>query len=412
MKIKNEKRFARLILMLAVFVVAGFLFSSSSQASDEDDIKDSIDNIEKKLEKEQAAKASLENELARIQNSVYSTQSQINEFRNLIKKSEENISRMEKEVEQMNNKIDLQKEFLKSFIQEIYFKKKDPVIAISAFRGDLSQVFGAVDNFVTMEEKMLQIAQEIRDTKEKIKNEQEEIASAKEQHEKLLAVKVDQQYGLLAEKTETQGDIQTKESAIRSLSQRLSTLKSKLSGFLGESFDADDIVDAIKFASKKTGVRKEFLMAMLDKETDLGRFTGGCTYQNTKVKPADKEEFKNICEELDYNYKKQKISCAASWGGYGGAMGVAQFMPTTWTGYKDAISNYTGHNPPDPWNLTDGVIGMAEKLKRAGAGNKKNEHYAAKVYYCGGPASAYWKTKCEDYADTVISWSNGYDEYF
>jgi membrane-bound lytic murein transglycosylase B len=170
-------------------------------------------------------------------------------------------------------------------------------------------------------------------------------------------------------------------------------------------------VEAIEFASKKTGVRKEFLMAMLDKESDLGRFTGGCTYKNTRVKESDKEAFKEICDELDYDYKKQKISCALSYG-YGGAMGVAQFMPTTWMGYKDAISNYTGHKPPDPWNLTDGVVGMAEKLRRAGGDSKKGEHYAAKVYYCGGPGSSYWNTHCEAYANTVISWSSGYDDYF
>ncbi|EKE16120.1 MAG: hypothetical protein ACD_11C00030G0028 [uncultured bacterium] len=414
---KNRKQIFLGVITLAVFVVVSFSFFGSNvrnvYAEDsEDKLKDSIDSIEKKLAKEQAAKATLEAELANIQNSVYSTQAQIDRARKLIKESKENISRMEEEINSMSDKIDLQKEFLRDFLQEVYYNKKQPVASLALFKGDFSRALGAFDRYLTVEEKMIQIVLEIKSTQEKIKTEQEKVAEAKENHEELLENKVVQQHALLVDKADTQGDIQVKESSIRSLSQRLSTLKSQLSGFLGESFNASDIVDAIKFASKKTGVRKEFLMAMLDKETDLGRFTGGCTYQNTRVKIADKTEFKNICEELDYNYKKQKISCAASWGGYGGAMGVAQFMPTTWIGYKSAISRYTGHNPPDPWNLTDGVVGMAEKLNRAGANNKKNEHYAAKVYYCGGPGSAYWKTKCEDYADTVISWSNGYDEYF
>jgi hypothetical protein len=57
-------------------------------------------------------------------------------------------------------------------------------------------------------------------------------------------------------------------------------------------------------------------------------------------------------------------------------------------------------------------MGMALKLKKAGADKKSKEHYAAKLYYCGGPSSPYWSTKCEAYADTVVSWSKGYDEYF
>lgn len=62
--------------------------------------------------------------------------------------------------------------------------------------------------------------------------------------------------------------------------------------------------------------------------------------------------FKNICDALDYNYKKQKVSCNPSgYAGTGGAMGVAQFMPDTWNGYKSQVASKTGHNPPDPWTL-------------------------------------------------------------
>jgi membrane-bound lytic murein transglycosylase B len=120
--------------------------------------------------------------------------------------------------------------------------------------------------------------------------------------------------------------------------------------------------------------------------------------------------FKEICDDLGYNYKKMKVSCALSYG-IGGAMGVAQFMPSTWVNYKYApvIAKITGNSPADPWNLKDGIIGMALYLKDKGGDKKSGEHTAAAAYYCGSNLS---RTVCQNYANSVISWSKGYDDYF
>ena len=118
--------------------------------------------------------------------------------------------------------------------------------------------------------------------------------------------------------------------------------------------------------------------------------------------------FKEICDDLGYDYKKMKVSCALSYG-IGGAMGVAQFMPSTWMGYKDAIASSVGHSPANPWKLKDGIMGMALYLKNKGGDRKSGEHTAAAAYYCGSNLS---RDVCQNYANTVISWSKGYDEYF
>ena len=137
------------------------------------------------------------------------------------------------------------------------------------------------------------------------------------------------------------------------MNAKLSKLRSELSSLLGKSYNAKDIEDAAKFASKMTGVRKNFLLGMLVVESDLGRFTGGCTATESRMSSNRLKLFKDICEELDYNWKKQKVSCPPkSYKGTGGAMGVAQFMSDTWMGYKSSIASATGHNTPDPWSLT------------------------------------------------------------
>ena len=85
-------------------------------------------------------------------------------------------------------------------------------------------------------------------------------------------------------------------------------------------------------------------------------------------------------------------------------MGVAQFMSDTWVGYKSSISSKTGHNPPDPWNLTDGVMAMGLKLARGGASSKKGECNAAKLYLSGTTNSKYnW------YCEKVLYWADNYE---
>jgi hypothetical protein len=124
--------------------------------------------------------------------------------------------------------------------------------------------------------------------------------------------------------------------------------------------------------------------------------------------------FKSICKELDYNYEKQKVSCPPSgYKGTGGAMGVAQFMPDTWSGYKSSIAGVTGHNPPDPWSLTDGVTAMALKLAKVSGVTEHKKSAEAKaycIYLAGGNWAAYCDSKGVDYGAKVLYWADNYEQ--
>ena len=134
-----------------------------------------------------------------------------------------------------------------------------------------------------------------------------------------------------------------------------------------------------------------------------------------------KSIFEEIVDELGYDEDKKKVSCnPSSYVGTGGAMGVAQFMSDTWRGYEDKIASVTGNNPPDPWDLFDGVMAMAIKLKNDGADksgdvritnpcdDKKKyvdwEDYAA-MKYLGW--SCYALT---NYAPAIQNLKDGYDD--
>jgi membrane-bound lytic murein transglycosylase B len=194
--------------------------------------------------------------------------------------------------------------------------------------------------------------------------------------------------------------ISEQDAEIKELENEMAALNSAISGLLGRSFNTNDIKKAAKYAGKKTGVRKEFILGMLTVETNLGRYTGGCTYKQSRMNSHRKTLFKQICKKTGRDYKKMKVSCPpANYRGTGGAMGVAQFMSDTWVGYNAKIAAATGHKNPDPWNLTDGVMAMALKLANDGAKSKKGECRAA-MRYLGG--SHQW------YCDKVLNYAKRY----
>lgn len=403
-----------------VFILAGLspgsFYHGAISAADaadvieekQDDIKDDMKDVEKKLEKTQESLNKDKQELSQIQGSITQTQREINKTEAEINKTKETIKRKEKEIEFLEKKIQFNREIIRKVIEQMYFSRKSSV-ALVMESGEGKSAFNGRSGYLGNLEGRLDTAiEEIENSKSIIVKDKEELEDNKKDHEQLLDLKESQQQALVSEKIETQTDIQKKEATVAELQAELSKLKSELSSLLGKAYNFDDITDAAAFAGKVSGVRKDFILGMLVVESNLGRFTGGCAATESRMSSSRLKTFKEICEELDYNWKKQKVSCPPkSYKGTGGAMGVAQFMSDTWLGYKNSIISATGHNPPDPWNLTDGVTAMALKLAKGGATKKSGECNAAKLYLSGSTLSKYnW------YCERVLYWADNYEKKF
>jgi len=92
---------------------------------------------------------------------------------------------------------------------------------------------------------------------------------------------------------------------------------------------------------------------------------------------------------------------------------VAQFMPDTWRAYENRIVSVLGHNPPDPWSLTDGVVAMALKLTQVSGVTDHKKSAEAKaycVYLAGGNWAAYCDNKGVNYGAKVLYWADNYEK--
>ena len=98
----------------------------------------------------------------------------------------------------------------------------------------------------------------------------------------------------------------------------------------------------------------------------------------------DQPIFLKVTGELGFDPDSMPVSCPWQ-GGYGGAMGPAQFIPSTWNLYKDRIAEALEKSVPNPWEPRDAFFASAIYLKDLGAngGSYTAEQKAALKYYAG-----------------------------
>ena len=179
-----------------------------------------------------------------------------------------------------------------------------------------------------------------------------------------------------------------------------------------------------QIASAKTGVSPAFLLAILTQESNLGANVGQCyvTNFNTGVgisvktggmvikvmsPTRDTGPFQTITAALGLNPLKQVVSCPQSVG-WGGAMGPAQFIPSTWMLLENRIASALGESVSsvNPWSPQDAFMASALYLSDlgAGAGTYSSEKNAACKYYSGLPCG--YVTGATAYGNSVIALMN------
>ncbi|MFZ2975963.1 MAG: lytic murein transglycosylase [Candidatus Moraniibacteriota bacterium] len=413
MKVISKKivLFIFIVVFMAISFNGGTFFAQAED--DVDDIKDDMSKLQNKIEKE-------EKELQQNQSELNVTQKQISTTTQQLNQTKEEISRKEKEIENLENRIELNKKVMMAYAQEMYSEDAEIFWTLGLSNIKFNEYFENFDQMLNVKEKFLAVAEEIKKDKSKTVVVKEELAEKKEEHEELLAIKQ-------AEKKEIVSDIVETQATIEELQKKLAELQSDLLKVTGTSYSAKNIQEAVEYASGKTGVPKGVLYGFLKMETNLGANTGQCTYKKvvevalaryksllkknkkwqSSIDLLNKREdlFYDIVKDLGYS-KDKKVSCSPSgYIGQGGAMGVSQFMSDVWKGYESQITANTGHKKPDPWNITDGVMAMAIKLKKAGATSDSSSTIKkASINYLG--------TFNNNYYSGIVYWAKNYKNLF
>ncbi|MBU0998971.1 lytic murein transglycosylase [Patescibacteria group bacterium] len=159
----------------------------------------------------------------------------------------------------------------------------------------------------------------------------------------------------------------------------------------------------------KLGVDPAFLLAILTQESNLGANVGQCYLTNPDtgagvgkntgtpftnvMKPTrDVQPFLEITNTLGFNAYQTAVSCPiAGVAGYGGAMGPAQFIPSTWKLFISRLENILGYYA-SPWSPRDAFMASGMYLSDLGAigtSTSAQNKAACRYYGSGGSSCSY-----------------------
>lgn len=349
----------------------------------------------------------LSGEISYIQSKIKGLDNEISHNTVIIKDLGVQVKSTEESITDTEKKIDSARERLKN-LMVIIFKEDQKSAIEEIFSGkDLTE---SVDNFIAFKslsyrnQALLRNVEDLRsylDTqKEKLVNQKDNLedATAKKEAQKNqnLSLKEQKNEVLQATKGEEKLFTQYKQAA----EAKAAAIRSRifnLAGISGVS-KAPSFGEALEIAQRvgqRVGVRGSFILGILAQETSIGKNVGKCYIvgatglgANGKpvMRPSQADLFVQITQEAGLDYKTVPVSCPIPSKGctYGGAMGPAQFMPSTWNLFKDQIASMVGHKP-NPWNIEDSVYAAALFVKDAGAtADGKGELKAAARYFGSG----------------------------
>lgn len=396
------------------------------------ELEKTIAQYENDYTKTKAEKDSLAKQVSLLKTKINNLNTQIKQSNLLIKDVSYQIEDTAESIVKTGSKIDDLKIELAGVLRAIYIEDQKSLIEVFLAEPDISDFFDNAVALNNLNQKAADLLQDIKGQKSYLEGQKQSLDSEKEDLQKTLAMQTLQKQSVESSKKEqenllelTKGKEATYQKLLEAAKARATEIKNRLFALAGVATSNaptfGEALEIAKYVSKITGVRTAFLLAILTQESNLGKNVGQCNCSTCKypglalsevLKPSrDLEKFISICQSLGRDPKNTPVSCPMYLNGkrvgYGGAMGPAQFIPSTWMIYKDRIEATTGRKPADPWNITDAFIAAALFVKDYGASSQKenDEWRAAMIYFSGST-----NTKYRFYADSVLSIAEKYEQ--
>ncbi|MBM3272093.1 hypothetical protein FJY94_02295 [Candidatus Kaiserbacteria bacterium] len=365
----------------------------------------------------QAQRASFEREVAIVNGKIKDAELAIKARDLTIKKILGDVSQKQKGIQSLDARVAAGRNSIAQMIRRTHEIDETPMVVL-ALGSDLPSLLDDLDSFASVERALGNAFTEMATQRTDLAKRKEALMEQQEEEEEMRKLQVLQRSslkGLEAEKKTLVAAAKGQESRVKKTIADNEKSAAQIRAALFSLRDSTktvtfgDMFSYAKEAGALTGVRPALILGILREESNLGQNVGKGNWKVDMHPTRDVPVFEEICRELGLDPNMQPVS-KKPWYGYGGAMGPAQFIPSTWVLYKDRIAKAVGQNPPNPWDARTAVFATALLMKDNGAdkGTREAERLAALRYLAG------WKNATKPayafYGDDVMGFADKYQK--
>ncbi len=380
-----------------------------------------LDQIEKDIAQNQTVLSGLQSQGASLQrdidildNKIKTAKLQIKQTDLTLSQLKNGISIQQSGIATVDSQVAKGEESLAQIIRETREMDETDLSTVLLSSGSLSDAFKELDDFDTIQQALQDSFQKMAALRTDLSTRETALQSQEDEAQKVRQVQVLAQQAVQKDQAKKQ-DLLSQTKGQEKNYQSLIANKQKQAQAIRDALFSLRDTGAIPFgtayqyakeASAKTGVRPAIILAIMTEETDLGKNIGSCSYHEAMHPTRDVPIFITLMQDLGLDPENMKVSCKPSYG-WGGAMGPAQFIPSTWALYKNRIGDITGNNPPNPYDGRTAIFATALLMADNGAdgGTRTAERTAALRYFAGGnwakPAYAFYGDDVMDIADNL-----------
>ncbi len=378
----------------------------------------------------------LNGRIQRLKNEIYQDNLRVDDLSIQVEDTSSSIEKTSKEVKEVEKS-------LAQVLRTIYEEDQKSLFEIFLSENKISDFFNNLVSLELLGSQNKRLLEKVKNLKAYLKDQKETLTEEKIDLEKTIKMqqyqkeqsdqlKQEKQYLLSLTEAEKREYLQQKQQ----VEEKASEIRARIFSLMGiaEAPTFGEAINVANLVSKDVSIRPSFLLAIISQESAMGRNvgqcfvtnkeTGGGTYRSghpvERIMKADRDLpiFLDITGD---SYSKTPVSCwipqcATRWNGrlyfsgasvnsngniichksgyvpfgFGGAMGPAQFIPSTWKMYEDRVKENTGKLTANPWDVRDSFTASALYLSDLGASSQGywDEYSAASSYYGGSNSYA------------------------
>ena len=422
------------VIILAVFVLilgfcgpflnakAGLQEEIDARNKQIEQLQKQIDEYQHQIEQNSQKAKTLSGEIGSLNAQISKVQLEIRSLNIVIDQTGLEIDSTQGQIKSAQEKLELHKDALSSYIRILDRADQENLTQVLFKHATISDFFDNLKNLQDTQDNLHTTIISIKELKTGLEQKEDALLDKKNELEKLKNLEQAEKYTLDQTKgqkskllKDTNGQETRFQQLLKQSARDIERIKEQVTYLQQNGVSVEDAIKFGQLAAIATGIRPAYLIAILEVESGLGRNVGKCNRADDPPNKSwrvimhtrDHAPFAQITSQLGLDTDATAVSCPqfinSRQFGWGGAMGPAQFIPSTWMGYKDEVARITGRNPANPWNIEDAFMASALKLSKGGASSKTRagEIAAAKAYYSGNSQCS--KSACNSYASAVLN---------